>query len=146
MIVQGMTDSFIKELTLGVHNFAASGGDTFKIALYDASASLGPSTTAYTATNEITGTGYVAGGASLTNVEPAVSDGVCYWSFSNVTWAASQLTASGALIYNSSQSNKAVAVLSFGSSKTMTDFTVQFPANTSAAAILRLAVATQTSQ
>lgn len=141
MIQQGMTNSFLKELTLGVHNFAASGGDTFKLALYTSSASLGPDTTAYTATGEVSGTGYSAGGAALTNVEPAVSSGTAYWSFSNLTFSGTtNLTAAGALIYNSSQSNKAVAVLDFGSDKTMSNFTVEFPANTTPAAILRLQV------
>lgn len=138
MLTQGMTDSFKLQLLAAVHNFAASGGDTFKIALYTSSATLGPDTTAYTATDEVSGTGYSAGGATLVNIDPAISDGTAYWSFSDVTWAGSNLTARGALIYNSSKANKSVAVLDFGSDKTMTDFTVEFPSNTVTAAVLRL--------
>jgi hypothetical protein len=139
-LTQGMTDSFLLDLGLAVHTFSATGGDTFKIALYSSSANLGPTTTVYTASGEISGSAYVAGGADLTNVEPSVSDGVLILDFADVTWTGAALTARGALIYNSSKSNKSVAVLDFGADKTMTNFTVQFPAATSSAAILRIAL------
>jgi hypothetical protein len=137
-LTQGMTDSFLLQLGLAVHNFSPSGGDTFKIALYLSTANLGPTTTVYTATGEISGTAYTAGGAALTSVEPSVSNGVLVLDFADVTWTGAALTARGALIYNTSKSNKTVAVLDFGADKTMTNFTVQFPAATSAAAVLRV--------
>lgn len=139
-IQQGQVTSFKKELLLLVHNFAASGGDTFKIALYTANATLGPDTTVYTTTAEASGTGYVAGGATLVNVEPAAADGTAYWSFDTVEWASSSITARGALIYNSSKSNKAVAVLDFGADKTTSNatFRVAMPAVGSTSSLLRI--------
>lgn len=137
MIVQGLTDSFKQELLSGTHDFT---GDTFKIALYTSSASLSRSTTTYSVTNEVSGTGYTAGGATLTGASIAFSSGVAYVDFDDVTWAASDITARGAMIYNSSKSNKAVFVLDFGSDRTSNpDFTVKFPAATAAAALIRLA-------
>jgi len=134
--------SFKVELLKGVHNFSASGGDTFKIALYTSSATLDASTTAYSATNEVSGTGYTAGGAALTNVEPTSSGTTGYLDFSDVTWSAATITARGALIYNSSAAgNPAVAVLDFGVDKTSTagDFIVVFPTDDASNAIVRIA-------
>lgn len=139
-ITQGLCTSFKTELLTAVHNFAASGGHTFKLALYSSSASLGPSTTAYSATNEVSGTGYSAGGATLTNIDPTSSGTVAYLDFADASWAAASFTARAGLIYNSSASDKAVAVLDFGSDKTCTasTFTVIFPAASSTSAIIRI--------
>lgn len=126
-----LCDSFLLELLTGTHNFTNGTGDTFKMALYTSSASLTNLTTAYSATNEISGTGYSAGGAAMTTVTPAMNNGFAIADFLDQTWAASAFTARGALIYNSSKSNKAVAVLDFGAEKTSSvgnpTFTVQMP-------------------
>jgi hypothetical protein len=135
MIVQGQTTSFKEELYKGVHNFTT---DTFKIALYTANATLNQDTTAYTATGEITGTGYTAGGKSLVNPIVSSASGVAYISFDNISWTSASFTVRGALIYNSSKANRSVAVLDFGSDKVTTStFTITFPANTSTSAIIR---------
>ncbi len=135
MIQQGATTVFKLNLLNGVESFTT---DTYKIALYTALADLGPTTTAYTTTGEITGTGYVAGGKTLTNVVPAANNEVAFISFLNVTWDPASFTARGALIYNSATS-AAVAVLDFGSDKTASNtFTVTFPTATSSDAIIRL--------
>ena len=140
MISTALPTSFKKELLKGVHNFSASGGDTFKIALYDSSAVLGSSTTAYSATNEITGTGYTAGGETLTNVEPSSEGTVGYCTFSDIEWTSATFTANGALIYNASKSNAAVAVLAFGSDKSVASstFKITFPTANSTTAIIRV--------
>lgn len=137
---QGQTTSFKVELLQAVHNFTASTGDTFKIALYEASASLGPTTTTYTTTGEITGTGYVAGGIALTNVTPVSSGTTAYTTFANATWPGATFTARGALIYNSTNGNKTVCVLDFGADKTATTqaFTVEFPAAGATTALVRI--------
>jgi len=142
-ISQAMCTSFKVELLDGVHNFD-TGGDTFKIALYTSSATLGAATTAYTTSNEVSssGTNYTAGGNTLTVSQVPTSTGTtAFISFANTTWAAATITARGALIYNSSKSNKAVAVLDFGSDKTSTsgDFTINFPTANASNAIIRLA-------
>ena len=139
-ITQALASSFKQELLQGVHNFSASTGDTFKIALYTSSATLSSATTAYTTSGETTGTGYTAGGQTLTNLGVSLSGTTAYLSFDNVTWTTATITAAGALIYNSSKSNKAVAILSFGGSYSSTagSFTVTFPANTSTTAIIIL--------
>jgi hypothetical protein len=135
MIVQGQTTSFKEELYKGVHNFTT---DTYKIALYTANATLNQDTTAYTATGEITGTGYTAGGKSLVNPVVSSASGVAYISFDNISWTSASFTVRGALIYNSSKANRSVAVLDFGSDKVTTStFTITFPANTSTSAIIR---------
>jgi hypothetical protein len=135
MIQQGATTIFKTNLLNGVENFTT---DTYKIALYTALADLGPATTAYTTTGEITGTGYVAGGNTLTNVVPAAGNGVAFISFLNTTWNPASFTARGALIYNSA-TGAAVAVLDFGSDKTAsTTFTVTFPTATASDAIIRV--------
>jgi len=137
-----MCTSFKKELLEAVHNFKNSGGDTFKIALYTNSASFDASTTAYTATNEVSGTGYSAGGNTLTRVDPTTSGTTAFTDFADTTWSSSTITARGALIYNDSASgNPAVVVLDFGADKTSTngDFTVVFPTADSSNAIIRIA-------
>ena len=133
-----MCTSFKKEILEAVHNFKNSGGDTFKIALYTNSASFDASTTAYTATNEVSGTGYSAGGNTLTRVDPTTSGTTAFTDFADTTWSSSTITARGALIYNDSAAgNPAVVVLDFGSDKTSTNFTITMPANTASAALIR---------
>jgi hypothetical protein len=155
-ITQAMTTSFKAEILLAVHDFRASSGDTFKLALYTSSASIDANTTAYTATNESTGTNYTAGGAALVNggvtaTNTNASAGTGFTTFSNLTFSNSTVTARGALIYNTPPSangtanttltNAAVAVLDFGSDKTSTagDFTIIFPTNNNTSAIIRIA-------
>lgn len=140
-ISQAMTTSFKQELMQGVHNFTSH---TFKIALYTSSATLSAATTAYSATNEVSGTGYTAGGNTLTVTGGAVSVSgtTAFVDFSDSTWGTSTITARGAVIYNSSVAgNPAVAVLDFGADKTSTagDFTVVFPTADAASAIVRIA-------
>ena len=149
-ITQAMVTSFKVEILDAIHNFgttvtrASTAADTFKIALYTSSATLSASTTAYTTSNEVSssGTNYTAGGQTLTISQVPTYTGTTAWlDFDDVTWPSATLTANGALIYNATQSNKAVAVLAFGGDKTSTagNFTVQFPAATSTTAILRIA-------
>ena len=136
-ILQGMCSSFKQESWLGIHDLAT---DTLKIALYTAAADLGPSTTVYTATGEVSGTGYTAGGVTLTNVQVLLSGTTAYVTFDNPTWANASFVCRGALIYNSTEANRAIAVLDFGADKTASGmFTVQLPAATAAAALLRFA-------
>jgi hypothetical protein len=132
-IVQTQTTSFKLELYSGVHNLSTN---TLKVALYTASADLNESTTVYSATNEVTGTGYVAGGIALTGVTISSSDYTAFVNFSNAVFNAS-VTARCALIYNVTQGNKSIAVLDFGSDKTSTNFTITMPANTASAALIR---------
>lgn len=140
-ITQSMCTSFKVELLQGVHNFTNTTGDVFKIALYTSSANLDSTTTVYTTTNEVSGTGYTAGGNTLTNVTPTSSGTTAFTDFADTTWSTATITARGALIYNSTESNKAVAVLDFGSDKTSTagNFTIVFPTADSANAIIRIA-------
>jgi hypothetical protein len=138
-ITQAMCTSFKVDLLDGEHDF---GADTFKIALYTSSATLDATTTAYSVTNETSGTGYTAGGNTLTvSTTPTSSGTTAYISFSNTTWSTASITARGALIYNSTNADKAVAVLDFGSDKTSTagDFTIQFPTADASNAIIRIA-------
>jgi len=123
------------------HNFTASSGHTFKLALYTSSATLGATTTAYVTTGQATGTNYTAGGANLTAVTPTSSGTTGFTDFSDLTFGTATITARGCLIYNSSQSNKAVASIDFGGDKTSTagDFTIQFPAAAASTAIIRIA-------
>ena len=140
-MTQAVCTSFKKELLTATHNFAAAGGHTFKIALYTAAATLGAATTVYSATNESSGTNYTAGGFTLTNVDPSISGTTAMCSFSaNATWTSATFNASQALIYNTSASNKAVAVLDFGGTQTVTagDFVITWPAVTATTALLRL--------
>jgi len=138
-ISQAMCTSFKVDLLAGVQDFDT---DVFKVALYTSAATLDATTTTYTTTNEVVGTNYVAGGNTLTvSVTPTSSGTTAFISFANTTWVAATITARGALIYNSSKSNKAVAVLDFGSDKTSTDgdFTVSWPTADSSNAIIRIA-------
>jgi len=137
MIQQGQCTIFKQNCLSGLENFAAGTSYVYKIALYTALADLGPTTLAYSTTNEITGTGYTAGGETLTVVPPASADQTAFVSFANVTWNPAAFTARGALIYNST-TGAAVAVLDFGSDKTATStFTVTFPTATATTAIIR---------
>jgi hypothetical protein len=140
-ITQAMCTSFKVELLTATHNFTASTGDTFKIALYTSSATLSASTTAYTTSNEVTGVGYSAGGNTLTNVTPTSSGTTAFTDFADTTWSSATITARGALIYNSSKTNKAVCVLDFGSDKTSTagNFSIVFPTADASNAIIRIA-------
>jgi hypothetical protein len=140
-ITQAMATSFKQELLQGIHDFTASTGDTFKIALFTSSATLGASTTAYSTSDEVVGVGYTAGGNTLTNISPTTSGTTAFTDFADTTWTSATITARGALIYNSSESDKAVAVLDFGGDKTSTngDFTIIFPAADASNAIIRLA-------
>lgn len=141
-ITQAICTSFKKELMQGTHNFTTSTGNTFKIALYTSSATMSAATTAYSASNEVSGTGYTAEGESLTNVTPTTSGTTAFIDFSDVSWTTSTITARGALIYNDTASgNPAVCVLDFGADKTSTagTFTVQFPAADASNAIVRIA-------
>jgi hypothetical protein len=141
-ITQSLCTSFKVDLLAGTMDFTAGTGDTFKMALYTSSATLGPTTTAYSATNEISGTGYTAGGNTLVVSQSPTSGGTtAFISFSNTTWTSASFTCRGALIYNSSQSNKAVAVFDFGSDKTVVagTFTVSFPVADATNAVIRIA-------
>jgi len=133
--------SFKQEILVGTHNFTASSGNTFKLALYTNSASPTAATTAYSTSNEVSGTGYSAGGGTLTSVTPTTSGTTAFCDFADLTFSSSSITARGAIIYNSSASDKAVAVLDFGSDKTSSagDFTVSFPTADASNAIIRLA-------
>ena len=134
-------NTFKQQLFQGGHNFTAGTGNVFKLALYTSAATLNSSTTIYTSTNEVANSGqYTTGGGILTNISPLVSSGVAFIDFSDISFTGVTLTARGALIYNTSNSNAAVAVLDFTSDKTATSgtFTVQFPADTTSAAILRI--------
>jgi hypothetical protein len=140
-ITQAMCTSFKKALLDGEMDFSSDTSQTYKIALYTSSATLGASTTAYSTTNEVSGTGYSAGGATLTVVAPTTSGTTAFLDFNDVTFSTATITARGALIYQSGGSNPAVAVLDFGSDKTSTagDFTIQFPTADASNAIIRIA-------
>jgi len=145
-ITSALCTSFKKELLERKHDFNATSGHTFKIALYTSSASLDAATTAYTASNEVVGTGYTAGGIALTNIDPTSSGTTAFVDFADATWASATITAAGALIYNTttdggSATTNAVAVISFGGDKTSTngDFVVQFPTADASNAIIRIA-------
>ena len=133
-------DSFKEELFEAIHDFTASTGDAFKLALYSTVTGFSAATTAYTTTNEVSGTGYTATGAALVNISPVVAQNVAFVDFNDVTFSTATITASAALIYNTTNSSKAVVVLDFGGSKTSTngDFTIQFPAANSTSAIIRI--------
>ena len=155
-ITQALCTSFRAEFLLAAHDFRASTGDTFKIALFTSSASLDATTAAYAATNEVSSAGYTAGGATLTNngvtsASVDASSGIAHIDFADVTWSGVTFTTRGALIYNTTPSaagegggaltNPAVAVLDFGGDKTVTAgaFTITFPANDATNAIIRIA-------
>tara|TARA_A100001515_G_C4583110_1_gene213586 strand:+ start:679 stop:1113 length:435 start_codon:yes stop_codon:yes gene_type:complete len=137
-----MCTSFKKELLEGVHNFKNSGGSTFNLALYTNSASFTASTTAYTTSNEVSGTGYTAKGGTLTRVDPTTSSTTAFTDFADLTFSSSTITARGALIFNDSASgDPSVVVLDFGEDKSSTsgDFTVVFPTADASNAIIRIA-------
>lgn len=141
MISTALTTSFKVDLLKGIHDFSNPGGDTFKIALYTSDAILGADTTVYSTANEISGTGYVAGGKVITSVTPTSSGTTAYVDFDNVSWTGATFTANGALIYNASAGNAAVAVLAFGSDKSVDNstFEVIFPTANATNAIVRIA-------
>ena len=148
-ITSAICTSFKQEILVGTHNFTATSGDTFKIALFTSSASLGASTEDYSTSNEITnssGTAYTAGGATLTNSGVSLSSTTAFTDFSDVSFTSASFTANGALIYNTttdggSSTTDAVAVIAFGADKTVTSgtFTIQFPTADASNAIIRLA-------
>lgn len=133
-------DSFKKELFEAIHDFTASTGDTFKLALYTTVSGFSTGTTNYITTNETSGTGYTASGTTLTNISPTVAQNIAFVDFADATFSTATISASAALIYNDTNSDKAVVVLDFGGTKTSTngDFTIQFPAANSTSAILRI--------
>ena len=137
-----MCTSFKKELMEGVHNFMNSGGSTFKLALYDNNASFTAATTAYTTSNEVSGTGYSAGGGTLTRVDPSTSGTTALTDFADLTFSSATITARGALIYNDSATGDPTGVvLDFGADKTSSagDFTIVFPTADASNAIIRIA-------
>jgi hypothetical protein len=145
-IAQTVTTSFKTELLQAVHNFGPTSPNTFKIALYTAAASLDATTTVYTTANEVSGAGYTAGGNTLV-ISVSPTSGLnnamiptAFVSFDNTTWATASFTARAALIYNATQGNKSVAVIDFGSDKSVngTGFTIQFPTANANSAIVRI--------
>ena len=141
-ITQAMCTSFKKELLEAKHNFLNSGGNTFKIALYTSSATLSAATTAYSATNEVSGTNYTAAGNTLTRVDPSSSGTTGFTDFADTTWSSSTITARGAVIYNDTASgDPSVIVLNFGADKSSSagDFTITFPTADASDAIIRIA-------
>lgn len=145
-IAQTATTSFKVELPQGIHNFGPTSPDTFKLALYTAAANLDATTAVYTTSGEVVGAGYTAGGNTLViSVTPVAANNLAgmptsYWSFANTTWSGATFTARGALIYNSTEGNKSVAVLDFGSDKTVSNNTFQivFPTPDANSAIVRI--------
>lgn len=145
-ITTAMCTSFKQELFEAKHDFNSVGGHTFKIALFTSSATLGAATTDYTTSNEVSGTGYTAGGNTLTVVDPTTSGTTAFVDFADTTWSSSTITANGALIYNTttdggSNTTNAVAVIAFGGDKSSTngDFVIQFPTADASNAIIRIA-------
>jgi hypothetical protein len=145
-IAQTATTSFKVELPQGLHNFGPTSPDTFKIALYTAAANLDATTAVYDTAGEVVGAGYTAGGNTLViSVTPVAANNLAgmptsYWSFANTTWSGATFTARGALIYNSTNGNRSVAVLDFGSDKTVsnTTFQIVFPTPDANSAIVRI--------
>lgn len=136
-LVQGLCSSFKQESWLGIHDLDT---DTLQLALYISAADLGPSTTVYTTSNEVTGGGYTAGGVVLLNPQVLLSGTTAYFSCDNAVWTSVNFVARGGLIYNASKANRAIAVLDFGADKTAgPNFTVQIPAATASTALLRFA-------
>jgi len=145
-ITSAVCTSFKKELLERKHDFNVTSGHTFKLALFTSAATLGASTTNYTTTNEVVGTGYTAGGVTLTNIDPTSSGTTAFIDFNDATFSSATITAAGALIYNTTTdggtgTTNAVAVISFGGDKTSTngDFVVQFPTADATNAIVRIA-------
>ena len=140
-ITSTLTTSFKKGLLEATHNFKASGGNSFKLALYTSSATLGATTTSFTTTGQASGTNYTSGGAALTNVAPTSSGTTAFTDFADLTFGTATITARGCMIYNDTNSDKSVATIDFGGDKTSTagDFTIVFPAKAAATAIIRIA-------
>ena len=140
-ITQAMATSFKKELLEGKHNFLASGGNSFKLALYTSSATMGAATTAFTTTNQAAGTNYTSGGNALTNVNPASSGTTAFTDFADLTFGTATITARGCMIYNDTNADRNVAVFDFGGDKTSTagSFTITFPTADASNAIIRIA-------
>ena len=143
-ISSAICNSFKQEILVGTHNFTASSGNSFKLALYTSSASLGAGTTAYATTNEISntsGSAYTAGGKVIVSVTPALDGSTACCDFADISFTSASFTANGCLIYNDTQSDKACAVVAFGGDKTVSSgtFTIQFPAADASNAIIRIA-------
>ena len=143
-ISSAVCNSFKQEILVGTHNFTASSGNAFKIALYTSSASLGAGTTAYASTNEISntsGSAYSAGGKTITSVTPALDGSTACCDFADISFTSASFTANGCLIYNDTQADKAVCVVAFGGDKTVSSgtFTIQFPSAAASTAIVRIA-------
>ena len=143
-ITSAVCNSFKQEILVGTHNFTASSGNAFKIALYQSDASLGAGTTAYSTSEEITntsGSAYTAGGKVITSVTPALDGSTACCDFADVSFTSASFTANGCLIYNDTNADRAVCAIAFGSDKTVTSgtFTIQFPAADASNAILRIA-------
>tara|TARA_B100001059_G_scaffold197383_1_gene202792 strand:- start:248 stop:676 length:429 start_codon:yes stop_codon:yes gene_type:complete len=140
-ITSTLTTSFKTELLTGTHNFTNSSGNSFKLALYTSSATLGATTTAFTTTNQASGTGYTSGGSALTNVTPSATGTTAVTDFADLTFGTATITARGCMIYNDTNGDKSVATIDFGGDKTSTagDFTIVFPAKAAATAIIRIA-------
>ena len=144
-IASAICNTFKQEILVGTHNFTASSGDTFNLALYTSSASLGAGTTAYASTNEITntaGSAYSAKGQALTSVTPVLDSSTAVCDFANISWTSASFTANGCLIFNDSAAgDPAVCVVAFGGDKTVTSgtFTIEFPAADASNAIVRIA-------
>ena len=139
-IVQTMCTSFKAEVAQGLHNFTTGTGNVFYLALYVATANLGADTTVYTSTDEASGTNYTAGGIALTNITPLAANGTGYWSFDDATFSNVTLTCAGALIYNSTNGNRAVCVLNFGQTitKTASNLVITFPPMGATDSVLRI--------
>jgi hypothetical protein len=143
-ISSAICNSFKQEILVGTHNFTASSGNSFKLALYTSSASLGAGTTAYATTNEISntsGSAYTAGGKVIVSVTPALDGSTACCDFADISFTSASFTANGCLIYNDTQADKACAVVAFGGDKTVSSgtFTIQFPAADASNAIIRIA-------
>ena len=143
-ISSAVCNSFKQEILVGTHNFTASSGNSFKLALYTSSASLGAGTTAYATTNEISntsGSAYTAGGKVIVSVTPALDGSTACCDFADISFTSASFTANGCLIYNDTQADKAVCVVAFGGDKTVSSgtFTIQFPAADASNAIVRIA-------
>ena len=143
-ISSAVCNSFKQEILVGTHNFTASSGNSFKLAMYTSSASLGAGTTAYSTSNEISntsGSAYTAGGKVIVSVTPALDGSTACCDFADISFTSASFTANGCLIYNDTQSDKAVCVVAFGSDKTVSSgtFTIQFPAADASNAIVRIA-------
>ena len=140
-ITSTLTTSFKVELLTGTHNFTNSSGNSFKLALYTSSATLGATTTAFTTTGQASGTNYSSGGSALTNVTPSATGTTAVTDFNDLTFSTATITARGCMIYNDTNADKSVATIDFGGDKTSTagDFTVVFPAKAASTAIIRIA-------